>query len=106
MANHFGKDIIFETPDPKDAALFYVRNLGFAITDETDDLVSLHGNNINLFIERGPSSGPVLEVFVDDVRAAREKLTADGCTVVKDEPEYPRCYVADPYGLVYNLRRA
>jgi hypothetical protein len=23
--------------------------------------------------------------------------------IVKDEPEVPRCYVNDPYGLIYNL---
>jgi len=106
MANRFGKDIIFQTPDPKEAALFYVRNLGFSITDETDDLVSLAGANINLYIERGPELGPVMEVFVDDVAEARERLGANGCTVIKDEPHFPRCYIADPYGLVYNLRRA
>jgi hypothetical protein len=22
---------------------------------------------------------------------------------VKDEPEFPRCYVKDPFGLIYNL---
>jgi hypothetical protein len=23
--------------------------------------------------------------------------------VVKDEPEFPRCYIKDPFGLIYNL---
>jgi hypothetical protein len=22
---------------------------------------------------------------------------------VKDEPDFPRCYVKDPFGLIYNL---
>jgi hypothetical protein len=26
------------------------------------------------------------------------------CTVIKDEPEFPRVYVRDPRGLIYNLR--
>jgi hypothetical protein len=26
-----------------------------------------------------------------------------GCKIVKDEPEFPRCYIKDPYGLIYNL---
>jgi hypothetical protein len=26
-----------------------------------------------------------------------------GCEIVKDEPDFPRCYVKDPYGLIYNL---
>jgi hypothetical protein len=28
---------------------------------------------------------------------------AKGCTVVKDEPDFPRCYIRDNYGLTYNL---
>jgi hypothetical protein len=31
------------------------------------------------------------------------RLVKNGCTIVKDEPEFPRCYVKDPYGLIYNL---
>jgi hypothetical protein len=27
----------------------------------------------------------------------------NGCEVVKDEPQVPRRYVRDPFGLVYNL---
>ena len=26
-----------------------------------------------------------------------------GCEIVKDEPDFPRCYVRDPFGLIYNL---
>jgi hypothetical protein len=104
MANTFGTDALIQSPDPKNAATFYVNNLGFEISDETPELVSLHGNNINLFIERGPALGPVLEVTVDDVDEAKHRLVQAGCTIVKDEPEFPRCYVKDPFGLVYNLR--
>lgn len=104
MANRFGTDIIVQTPDPAAAAQFYVRALGFAITDQTPTLVSLHGDHINLFIERGNDGlGPVLEVLVDDLAAAKARVIAGGGQVVKDEPEFPRCYVRDPLGLVYNL---
>jgi hypothetical protein len=103
MANRFGTDILIQAPDPRQAAAFYVEQLGFAITDENPQLVSLHGERINLFIERGPRLGPVLEVFVPDVAAAKARLVAAGCEVLKDEPEFPRCYVRDPLGLIYNL---
>ena len=104
MANTFGTDALIQSPDPKNAATFYVNNLGFEISDETPELVSLHGNNINLFIERGPALGPVLEVTVANVDDAKQRLVQAGCTIVKDEPAFPRCYVKDPFGLVYNLR--
>jgi predicted enzyme related to lactoylglutathione lyase len=103
MANSFGTDILIQAQDPGSAASFYVDQLGFSITDETPQMVSLHGEHINLFIERGPALGPVLEVTVDSVEEARSRLVEHGCEIVKDEPDFPRCYVRDPFGLIYNL---
>lgn len=103
MANAFNRDILIQAPDAKSAAAFYVDNLSFEVTGEEDNMISLHGKNINLFIEQGPPLGPVLEVAVDSVEAAKRRLLAKGCTVIKDEPEFPRCYIRDNYGLIYNL---
>jgi hypothetical protein len=104
MANTFGTDILIQAPDPKNAAQFYVKQLGFEITDENPNMISLHGQHINLFIERGPALGPVLEVTVDSVAEAKVRLVKNGCETVKDEPDFPRCYVKDPFGLIYNLK--
>jgi predicted enzyme related to lactoylglutathione lyase len=103
MANSFGTDILMQAQDPKNAASFYVEQLGFEITDEVPDMISLHGEHINLFIERGPALGPVLEVTVANVEEARQRLVRNGCEIIKDEPDFPRCYVKDPFGLIYNL---
>ena len=103
MANSFGADILIQWPDPKSAASFYVKNLGFEITGEDPHMISLHGRRINLFIEQGPSLGPVLEVAVDSVDDATRRLLENGCEVIKDEPDFPRRYVKDPFGLIYNL---
>jgi hypothetical protein len=103
MANKFGTDILIQAPDPKSAALFYVQQLGFEITAETPNMISLHGEHINLFIELGPALGPVLEVTVASVEEAKLRLTKSGCQIVKDEPDFPRCYIQDPFGLIYNL---
>jgi catechol 2,3-dioxygenase-like lactoylglutathione lyase family enzyme len=103
MANTFGADILIQAPDPKKAAAFYVEHLGFEITGEEPQMISLHGRHINLFIERGPMLGPVLEVTVDSVEGARNHLVKNGCEFIKDEPDFPRCYIKDPYGLIYNL---
>jgi hypothetical protein len=105
MANRFGTDILIQAPDPKSAADFYVRTLGFTVTAEEPLMVSLHGDHINLFIERGPALGPILEVTVDDVEQAKAALVSRGCQVVKDEPDFPRCYIKDPFGLIYNLSK-
>src|SRR5713101_2649868 len=103
MSNKFGTDILIQADDPMKAASFYVKELGFEITGETANMIDLRGENINLFIERGPALGPVLEVTVKNVTEDRANLVEKGCQVVKDEPEFPRCYVKDPYGLIYDL---
>lgn len=103
MANSFGADILIQAPDPKSAASFYVEKLGFKITGETPSMISLHGQHINLFIELGPALGPVLEVTVASVDEAKLRLTKCGCDIVKDEPDFPRTYIKDPFGLIYNL---
>ena len=59
MANRFGPDILIQSPNPRETALFYVEQLGFEITDETEEMVSPHGEHINLFIERGKPLGPL-----------------------------------------------
>jgi predicted enzyme related to lactoylglutathione lyase len=103
MANTFGTDILIQAPDPTSAAAFYIEQLGFEVTGEDPQMISLHGKRINLFIERGSALGPVLEVTVDSVEAARRRLVKNGCAVIKDEPDFPRCYVKDPFGMIYNL---
>lgn len=103
MANTFGTDILIQAPDPKAAAAFYVDQLGFTITGEHDRWIDLHGDHINLFIEKGPALGPVLEVTVKNVEEAKRRIIAAGGKIVKDEPGFPRCYVQDPFGLIYNL---
>ena len=65
-------------------------------------MISLHGENIHLFIEQGPTMGPVLEVTVHSVTAAKERPVVQGCRIVKDEPHIRRVYVQDPFGLIYN----
>jgi hypothetical protein len=87
MANTFGADILIQAADPVGAADFYVKELGFEVTNQSSKMVSLHGNNINFFIERGPALGPVLEVTVKSVKEAKARLTTKGCQIVKDEPD-------------------
>jgi predicted enzyme related to lactoylglutathione lyase len=103
MANKFGTDILIQAEDPALAAAFYVEHLGFEVTDEMPNMLGLKGPHINLYIERGPALGPVLEVTVADVEEAKARLVRNGAKIVKDEPDFPRCYVQDPFGLIYNL---
>jgi hypothetical protein len=45
----------------------------------------------------------VLEVTVDDVEEAERRLVKHGCEI--DGPRFPRTYVKDSYGLLYNLTK-
>ena len=40
---------------------------------------------------------------MDSVEEAKRRLVENGCEIVKDEPDFPRRYVRDPFGLIYNL---
>jgi len=105
VANTFGADILIQAPDPSAAAAFYVEQLGFTVTDPNPKMMALTGKNINLYIEPGPLLGPVLEVTVPNVEEAKRRLVENSCEIVKDEPEFPRTYVRDPFGLIYNLTK-
>jgi hypothetical protein len=44
-----------------------------------------------------------LEVTVDSLEDAKLRLVKNGCEIIKDEPGFPRCYVKDPFELIYDL---
>jgi len=54
----------------------------------------------------GAEHGPVFEFLVPDVNAAKTRLMAAGCTVEEEDASLPRCYIRDPYGVVFNIGRA
>jgi hypothetical protein len=47
----------------------------------------------------------VLDFLVHDVQATKAALVAAGCTIVEENPSIPRCYLRDPFGLLFNLGR-
>jgi hypothetical protein len=61
---------------------------------------------VRLFVERGEPHGPVFDFLVPDVAAARERLVAARCIVIEEDPQMPRCYLRDPFGVVFNLGRS
>jgi hypothetical protein len=32
-------------------------------------------------------------------------LIAAGCDIAEEDPSVPRCYIRDPYGLVFNIEQ-
>jgi len=97
------RDILLQTPHLQQAAAFYRNQLGMRVFLNTPDLVGLDAGGFNLFLDCAPSLGPVLEFLVDDFPAARRRLLDEGCTLIVEDPTIPRCYLRDPFGLIFNL---
>ncbi len=98
------REVILRTEAWDQATSFYGSVLGLPVSYRSDHLVGFETGSFCLYVERGEAHGPVFEFLVDDVRAARARLVASGCTVVEEDASVPRCYIRDPYGFVFNLR--
>ena len=97
------RDVIIRTPDAKAAADFYQQVLGLSITQRVGDIVGFETGTLQLFVEQGDALPAVLDFLVQDVQATKAALIAAGCVVVEENPNIPRCYMRDPFGLLFNL---
>ena len=86
-----------------EATRFYEHVLGLPVFTRDETLIGLDAGGIRLFLDRGPSYGPVFEFLVDNLPAAKAQLKAAGCAIEQEDPSIPRCYLRDPFGLVFNL---
>jgi catechol 2,3-dioxygenase-like lactoylglutathione lyase family enzyme len=101
------RDVIIRTDAFDKAVGFYETVLGFRVTLRREGLVGFETGAFRLFIERGnPPHPPVFDLRVPDLEAAKKQLTSAGCAVVEEDPRVPRCYVRDPFGLVFNIEGA
>jgi catechol 2,3-dioxygenase-like lactoylglutathione lyase family enzyme len=100
------RDIIIRTKDWQKALRFYGSVLGFPETRRGKTLAGFETGSICLYVEKGEEHGPVFEFLVPNVEAAKKKLLKAGCVVVEEDPSLPRCYIRDPYGLVFNVGQA
>jgi len=99
-------DIIIRTEAWAQATAFYESVLGLAITYRSENLIGFDTGAFCLYVEKGQEHGPVFEFFVPDVEAAKSKLLAAGCTLQEEDPSVPRCYIRDPFGVVFNVAKA
>lgn len=76
---------------------FYTNVLGFENRSQDPELADLDASPLNLFIISDDEfRGPVMELFVDDLEQAQEKLVANGCQVLRWRGKGQDCYVKDP----------
>ena len=100
------RDVILRTNNLAKAIQFYNTTLGLFITHNDPTLVGFETGSFCLYMEKGKSHGPVFEFLVQDVTAEKKRLLAAGCKLVEEDPSVPRCYLKDPFGLVFNIGRA
>jgi catechol 2,3-dioxygenase-like lactoylglutathione lyase family enzyme len=97
------RDILIQTEDIEAATAFYETVLGLGVFMREPAMVGLESGAFRLFLDKAEPYGPVLEFKVDDFEAAKEGLVAAGCRIENEDPSVPRCYVHDPYGLIFNI---
>jgi predicted enzyme related to lactoylglutathione lyase len=108
MAQSFraSSDVILRTEKWSEVIKFYGTVLGLPIASQGPTMVGFETGSFTLYVEKGPSHGPVFEFLVADVEAAKGRLLEAGCTIVEENASVPRCYIRDPYGLVFNIGQA
>jgi len=102
-ALHPSRDVIIRTEAWEQATRFYETTLGLPVVQRNPSLIGFEMGAFRLYVERGARHGPVFEFLVPDVQAAKSRLLAAGCTVEEEDPSIPRCYLCDPFGLVFNI---
>ena len=99
------RDILLQTEHADEARAFYEGVLGFPVIHDDPAMCGLDTGSFNLFIDPAPKMGPILEFEVDDLPIMRARLLGAGCAVVEEDSSTPRCYLRDPFGLIFNLRQ-
>jgi predicted enzyme related to lactoylglutathione lyase len=98
-------DVILRTNDLEAAKAYYHGVLGFPNIPVSDRIIGFDAGGLAIYFERGDENGSVLEFEVDDVAETKNKLLANGCKLVEENPGIPRCYLSDRFGLIFNLTK-
>jgi len=97
------RDVLIQTKKMEAAATFYEKVLGLKVFERSEQLIGFEAGSFRLFIDKGEPYGPVFEFFVPDLEQAKRMLVDNGCRVETEDPQVPRCYIRDPFGLIFNI---
>jgi len=97
------RDILIQTKKMDAAEKFYEKVLGFQVIERSEQLIGFETGSFRFFIDKGKSYGPVFEFYVQNLEQAKKMLIEHGCRIEVEDPAVPRCYVRDPFGLIFNL---
>jgi predicted enzyme related to lactoylglutathione lyase len=97
-------NVAVRTQKFSEAVDFYATVLGFEDRSSDPELADFDAEPLNIFvIADGEFSGPVMELFVDDLEEARAELVANGCKVLRWRGKGQDCYIQDPFGVIFNI---
>jgi len=83
---------------------FYTNVLGFDNRSGDPALADLDASPLTIYVDADPEfQGPILELFVNDLDAARDTLVANGCKVLRWRGKGQDCYIQDPFGVIFNI---
>jgi predicted enzyme related to lactoylglutathione lyase len=100
------RDVIIRTDRWAEATKFYGSVLGLPVVHQGETIIGFETGAFCLYVEKGKEHGPVFEFLVPDLQAAKRRLVSAGCTVLEENKSIPRCYIRDPYGVVFNIGQA
>ncbi len=99
-------DVMLRTNDLREAKRFYNGVLGYPIVSESERVVGFDTGSFILYFEPGEENGSVFEFEVDDLEETKKKLLEQGCALIEEDPSLPRCYLRDPFGLIFNITKS
>ena len=97
------RDVIVRTQNWDAAVHFYEKTLGFSVLHRSETIVGFDTGAFVLYVEAGESHGPVFDFLTPDVQGAKKGLVDAGCTLIEEDASLPRCYLKDPFGVVFNV---
>ena len=100
------RDVILRTENWSEVVSFYHSVLDLPIAYQDAKIIGFETGSFRLYVEKGKEHGPVFEFLVPDIAAAKRQLFEAGCALVEEDPSVPRCYIRDPFGLVFNVGQA
>lgn len=97
------RDILLQTKKMDAAEKFYEKVLGFQVIERSEQLIGFETGSFRFFIDKGKSYGPVFEFYVPNLKQAKKMLIENGCQIEVEDLAVPRCYIRDPFGLIFNV---
>ena len=103
MPYKLSSSVCLQAPDLERAVRHFEREMGLTVVNRTDDSADLSSGEIQLHIERGPELGPILEILVPDIEAAKVDLVSQGWSVVVWEGKEGICRLRNPSGTLFHI---